>query len=211
MCNMSIMILNTIFNESEDFSKLINDLTGGYVANDLTVGLDGVDLEVPVEHPHKNLTPPDFSGHITFAHFVDGYSDRAGVSNLKINTTSTSKAWNVAFALAKENNYSHLVILNNVNSINPHTISLAIEAHPNKDLINISDGGAFIVKCSSDFNANEAYNVWFADNEIIKWAITNNSYAGADRNFIEFSQSQISPLDLISIEIDADVVTSTSP
>jgi hypothetical protein len=202
----NIKILCTILEESADYSKLINDLTGNYIAQDITVDERGEELETPIEHPHKNLTPPDFSGNITFAHYTDGYNSYEGVSHIKEDSLSTSKAWNRAFKQAQSDGATHLVILNGVSNINPHQIALALEEHSDKDVINLSDGGAFIVKCSSDFNANEEYNLWFADNQIFEWAVANNSYATG-----RYDQPEIIQADIVSLknEIDAAIEADT--
>jgi hypothetical protein len=200
------LILNTVLEESADYSQLINNLTGGYVAQDVTVDSNGEELETPIEHPHKDLEVPNFSGDVHFAHFVDSYTEAPGVSHTKFETLSTSKAWNHFFNYAKDNDYTHLVVLNGVTNINPHIISLAIDANGDKDVINISDGGAFIVNCSSDFNANEDYNIWFADNEILDWANNNNSYARNNGNFVELSQVNTTSA-LVDAAIAADLAT----
>ena len=205
-----ILILNTILEESADYSKLVNDLTGGYVANDLTVDEKGDELETPIEHPHKALDAPDFSGHIRFAHFVSGYEALAGVSHVELESINTSKAWNSSFAYAKENDYTHLVVLNSVTNLNPHIISIAVQDNGDKDIVNISDGGAFIVNCSSDFNANEEYKIWFADNEILNWAAANDSYARNNESFVELSQAQNTTCnESVDAVIAADLATNS--
>jgi hypothetical protein len=205
----NIKILCTILEESVDYSKLINDLTGNYVAEQITVDESGEELETPIDHPHKDLVAPDFSGNVTFAHFVDEYNAYEGVSHVKVDSMATTKAWNQGFSTAKTANATHLVILNGVSNINPHQIRLALEEHSDKDVINLSDGGAFIVKCSSDFNANEKYNLWFADNEIFEWAANNNSYATGRYDQPEIVQTEIVSLKSeLDAAVEADIANS---
>jgi hypothetical protein len=202
----NIKILCTILEESADYLKLINDLTGNYVAEPITVDEKGEELETPIDHPHKDLVAPDFSGNITFAHFVDEYNAYEGVSHVKVDTLNTSKSWNEGFAAAKAAEATHLVILNGVSNINPHQIKLALDEHSDKDVINLSDGGAFIVKCSSDFNANEEYSLWFSDIEIFEKAIKDNSYATGRYDQPEFVQAGIVSLkNEFDAAIEADI------
>jgi hypothetical protein len=202
----NISILCVVVEESEDYLELINNLSGNYISSDITVDEKGEELEEPIIHPHKDLSAPDFSGNITFAHFVDNYEEYAGVDHIKIDTISTSKAWNVGFAAAKAKGSSHLVILNGAKNINPHIITLALEENSDKDIINLSDGGAFIVKCSSDFSANEEYKFWYADNEIFEKAVKNNSYGGYNSSFAEFEQAKIVSLNNeFDAAIEADI------
>lgn len=205
------LILNTILEESADYSKLIANLTGSYVAEDQTVDAQGQELEEPIEHPHKALVAPDFSGHIRFAHFTNDYEELAGVSHVVASELNTSKVWNESFAFAKENGYSHLVVLNGVTSINPHIISLAIENYGDKDIVNISDGGAFIINCSSNFSANEEYKLWFADNQILLAAAESGSYARNDESFVELSQAEITTnFAAVNEAIQADIALHES-
>lgn len=192
---MNALIANVVIEESSNFSTLISDLTGNYVAEDIAVkDAQGEPTGEILENPYKDATAPDFSGKIAFAHFDADHASHSGVESILINDFKGTKAWNTLFAYAKENNYSHLVILNNVNKINPHLINEALESNADKDIITLSDGAAFIVKCSSDFAANEEYNFWVEDNNIISKAREEGQLGGVNSEFTDFSQAELTDI-----------------
>jgi hypothetical protein len=148
---------------------------------------------------------------IAFVHFVDGYTQYEGVRHIKMDSLSTSKAWNHVFRLAKEEEYTHLAILNHVKFITPEIFDISLENNESLDVINLSDGGAFIVNCSSDFNANEEYNLWFADNEILNNARDNDSYFIFREEDIVIEQTQNTSIEeLINAAIEADLELNSS-
>jgi hypothetical protein len=192
---MNALIANVIIEESADFSTLISDLTGNYLAEDIEVkDTQGEPTGEILQNPYKDATALDFSGKIVFTHFNADHASHAGVESILINDFKGTKAWNTLFAYAKENNYSHLVILNNVNKINPHLIKEALESNVDKDIITLSEGAAFVVKCSSNFIANEEYNFWVEDNNIINKAREEGKLGGIDSEFLDFSQAELTDI-----------------
>ena len=143
-----LWILNVIIEEDADYSQLINDLTGGFVASDIETeetDENGEKVITYTPHPHADLAAPDFSGKIIFAHLTDSYTTRDGVVNLDISKFKGTTAWNEGVAYAKSQGATHVAILNNVSSINPHVITLGFEGNDDKTVTNLSDGAAFIV------------------------------------------------------------------
>jgi hypothetical protein len=192
---MNALIANVIIEESADFSTLISDLTGNYIAEDIEVkDTQGDPTGEILQNPYKDTIALDFSGKIVFTHFNADHASHVGVESILINDFKGTKAWNILFAYAKENNYSHLVILNNVNKINPHLIKEALESNVDKDIITLSEGAAFIVKCSSNFVANEEYNFWVEDNNIINKAREEGKLGGIDSEFLDFSQAELTDI-----------------
>jgi hypothetical protein len=209
---MNTWILSTIVEEDFDYSSLVNVLSGGYVAEDIeekTTGENGEDIIEYRPHPHAGLPAPDFSGKLIFAHFTNNYEAIDGVNHIVIDEFKNTKAWNEGVAYAKAQGATHVVIMNEVTHINPHVLKLAIEENPDVSIINISDGGVFIVNTAFDFEANEDYNFWFEDNNILKAAMESESYA---RPSLE--EPQIKQLEIVSrreefdIAIKADFFTS---
>jgi hypothetical protein len=177
---MNTWILNTITEEDFDYSGLVGSLTGGYVADDIetiSTGENGEEVVEYVTHPHAGRPAPDFSGKIVFVRFQNDYVEYDGVHSLEVSEFKNTKAWNEGVEYAKSQGATHVVIMNQVTSINPHIIELAIEEHPNVSIINISDGGVFIVNTDFNFEADEKFNFWFEDNNIFARASEANSYA----------------------------------
>lgn len=209
---MNTWILSTIIEEDFDYSSLVNDLSGNYSTEDIetrTTDENGEEVIEYTPHPHAGLTAPDFSGKIVFAHFTNEYMTYDGVDDIVINEFKSTKAWNEGVAYAKSNGATHVVIMNQVTHINPHVLKLAIDENPNVSVINISDGGVFIVNTAFNFAADEAYNFWFEDNNILGKASESGSYA---RPAVEEPQVQQTEIKTRQAEFDvaikADFATS---
>jgi hypothetical protein len=209
---MNTWILSTIIEEDFDYSSLVNDLSGNYSTEDIetrTTDENGEEVIEYTPHPHAGLTAPDFSGKIVFAHFTNEYMTYDGVDDIVINEFKSTKAWNEGVAYAKSNGATHVVIMNQVTHINPHVLKLAIDENPNVSVINISDGGVFIVNTAFNFAADEAYNFWFEDNNILSRAAEANSYARPSLEEPQIEQLQIvERLEEFDIAIKADFATS---
>jgi hypothetical protein len=176
---MNTWILNTITEEDFDYSGLVGSLTGGYVAEDIetrSTDENGQEVVEYAPHPHAGRPAPDFSGKIVFARFQNDYVEYDGVYNLEVDEFKNTKAWNEGVAYAKSQGATHVVVMNQVTEINPHVLELAIEEFPNVSIINISDGGVFIINTDFNFEADEKFNFWFEDNNILKKAFESGSY-----------------------------------
>jgi hypothetical protein len=209
---MNTWILTTITEEDFDYSGLVNSLTGGYVADEIetkTIDQNGEEVIEYSAHPHADRNAPDFSGKIVFARFQNDYTDYAGAHSLEVDEFKNTKAWNEGVAYAKSQGATHVVIMNQVTGINPHVIELAIEEAPDVSIINISDGGVFVVNTDFDFEANEAFNFWFEDNNIIGKASESGSYARPALEEPQVKQIEVkSRLAEFDLAIKADFATS---
>lgn len=209
---MNTWILTTITEEDFDYSSLVNSLTGGYVANDLetrTTDENGEEVIEYTTHPHEGRNAPDFSGKIIFARFQNDYTEYAGVYNLEVDEFKNTKAWNEGVAYAKSQGATHVVIMSQVTGINPHVIELAVEDAPDVSIINISDGGVFIVNTDFDFTANEDYNFWFEDNNILEKASESGSYARSEAKEPQITQIEVKSRQAeFDVAIKADFATS---
>jgi hypothetical protein len=203
---MNTYILSTIVEEDFDYSELINILSGGYITEDVEVkspnrnrnSEDDVIEYAP--HPHADRPAPDFSGKIVFAHFTNDYVAYDGVSHIVVDEFKNTKAWNQGVAYAKGLGATHVVIMNDVTHINPHVLELAIAENPDVSIINISDGGVFVVNTAFDFAANEDYNFWFEDNNILNAAAQSGSYARPP-----LEEPQIKQLQIVTRQAEFDV------
>ena len=206
----NLFILNVIIEEDADYSQLINDLTGGFVAADIEFkekNENGEEVVTIKIHPHADLTAPDFSDKIIFAHFVDEYPSRDGVYDLNISKYKGTTAWNEGVAYAKSQGATHVAILNNVSAINPHILNLALSGNEDKSLIGLGDGAAFIV--SSDFSVDETYNFWFIDNQIFYDAQEAGTLGFASIEEPGIVQAEItSSREAFSSAIDEDFATA---
>ena len=211
---MNTWILTTITEEDFDYSGLVNSLTGGYVADDIetrTTDENGEEVIEYAPHPHAGRPAPDFSGKVIFARFQDDYTNYEGVYNLEIDEFKNTKAWNEGVAYAKAQGATHVVIMNQVTGINPHVLELAIEENPDVSVINISDGGVFIINTAFDFEADESYNFWFEDNNILNRASESGSYARPALEEPQVQQIEIKTRQAeFDIAIKADFATSNT-
>jgi hypothetical protein len=209
---MNTWILTTITEEDFDYSGLVSSLTGGYVADDIetrTTDENGEEVIEYTTHPHECRNAPDFSGKILFARFQNDYTEYSGVYSLEVDEFKNTKAWNEGVAYAKSQGATHVVIMNQVTGINPHVIELAIEEAPDVSIINISDGGVFIVNTAFDFEANEAFNFWFEDNNILNAASESGSYARPALEEPQVQQTEIKTRQAeFDVAIKADFATS---
>lgn len=206
----NLFILNTIIEEDADYSQLVNDLTGGFVAADIettTKDENGEDVVSTTPHPHADLAAPDFSGKIIFAHLVGEYEEIDGVDHFAVSKFKGTTAWNEGVAYAKSKGATHVAILNNVDGINPHVLTIGFEDNENKSVINLADGAAFIV--DADFSVDETYNFWFVDNEIFTDAQESGTYGAPGVEHSAISQSEItSSKEAFSAAIDEDYRTA---
>jgi hypothetical protein len=209
---MNTWILTTITEEDFDYSGLVNTLTGGYVTSDIetrTTDENGEEVIEYTTHPHADRNAPDFSGKVVFARFQNDYTNYPGVYNLEVNQFKNTKAWNEGVAYAKSQGATHVVIMNQVTGINPHVIELAIEEAPDVSIINISDGGVFIVNTNFDFEADESFNFWFEDNNILNAASESGSYARPALEEPQVKQIEVKSRQAeFDVAIKADFVTS---
>jgi hypothetical protein len=176
---MNTWILNTITEEDFDYSGLVSSLTGGYVAEDIetrSTDENGQEVVEYAPHPHAGRPAPDFSGKIVFGRFQNDYVEYDGVYSLEVDEFKNTKAWNEGVAYAKSQGATHVVVMNQVTEINPHVLELAIQEFPNVSIINISDGGVFIINTDFNFEADEKFNFWFEDNNIFRKASEAGSY-----------------------------------
>ena len=176
----NLFILNSVIEKDADYSQLINDLTGGFVASDIEVSEkdeNGEEVVSTRPHPHADLAAPDFSGKIVFAHLSNPDANLEDVDNIHVSEFKITKAWNDGVAYAKSKGATHVALLNNVVGINPHVLGMALEGNEDKSVIGLGHGGAFIVK--SDFVVEEKYNFWFVDNDIF--------YAAEDAGTLGFA------------------------
>lgn len=152
----------------QNFDALVSELSGGYVPQDhveVSVDENGVETETVIPNPFKDSPAPDYSGKIIFASHAP-VATPEGVQNVVVDgELNVAKLWNAGVSQAIASGATHVAILNEVSSINPHVFAEAIEEAPSA-VVNISDGGCFIV--TEGVSANETFRWWFADNDLFK-------------------------------------------
>ena len=174
-------VIPVIAPSSQDFTQLIDQLSGGYVQEDVVIErFDGE--EETLENPYKGIEPLDFSGNITFVSNSEFNAPQGSNLILLDEELNIAKMWNAGIQNAED--ATHIVVLNEVSSINPVVIKNAIDEN-DSDIINISDGGCFIVK--PHVRANEDYRLWFADIDLFERYETTSVRDG----FIDLRQDHI--------------------
>lgn len=204
MNNISVVI-PVVDTNVQDFSALVNELQGNYVSQNITetkTDENGEEVvEVIEETPYNSIPCPDYSGSIIFVSHSP-VSTPEGVENVVVEgELNVAKLWNAGVNHASANGASRVVVLNEVSSINPHIFAEAVEEH-SESVINLSDGGAFIV--SPEVQANESYRWWFADVDLFE----NNETAVCRKKFLDILQDNRIPVegDLQAIT-EADIAT----
>lgn len=190
----------------QDFSGLVNELCGNYVAQDhVTTSKDenGEEVEEIKENPYKSLPAPDFSGKITLVSHSP-VSAPIGSDNVVVEGgLNVAKLWNTGIGHASNSGADRIVILNEVSSINPYVFEEAVSEHT-EPVINLSDGGCFIV--TPEIQADESYRWWFADVNLFE----NNETATCRKEFIDILQDNRLPIegDLQEI-VNSDIATNS--
>lgn len=185
----------------QDFTALVNDLCGNYVAEDhveQSFDENGEPVETVVPNPYKDVAAPDYSNKITLVSH-SALTAPAGADNVVVEgELNVSKLWNAGVAHAVTNGATHVVILNEVSSVNPHVFAESLEEN-DSDIVNLSDGGCFIVKPT--VSANETFRWWFADLYLF-----NHYPMSVYRNeFIDIKQENAIPIDAtMQAIVDAD-------
>ena len=153
-----------------DYSDLIKTLSGEYIISDIkseNIKEDGTVEEIFIDHPNKNQDCPDYSNKIIFVYKDNSFEAIPNIIQKSISGNfNISKMWNLAIQEAKNNGATHLVLLNYIKNINPFIIQEAVNQSINSDVINISDGSAFILNLSSSIMADEEFKVYFSDLDI---------------------------------------------
>jgi hypothetical protein len=172
--NDIFIVIPVVDKSIQDFEVLVNQLSGNYTPEgrtDVIIGEDGEEIVKVIPNPYAELPSPDFSNKIVLV----SHSELDSYDNLtKIvvgGELNLSKLWNAGIEYVQENGGTHAVILNGVSSINPHVFSEAAEEF-DTPVINISDGGCFIVK--PDVRANEMFRFWFGDLDLFNKNETSN-------------------------------------
>jgi len=186
----------------QNFDSLVNELCGNYVPQDHTTTThdeNGEGVEEVVENPYKGSPAPDYSNNITLVSH-SSLTPPTGSDNVVVSgDLNVAKLWNAGAAHAIQNGATHVVVLNEVSSISPYVFEEAVAEH-SEPVINLSDGGCFIV--TPGVEANETYRWWFADVDLFN----SNETATCRKEFIDIVQEN-----RVSIEgdmqgiIDADI------
>lgn len=189
---------------AQNFDNLVGELTGNYVAEDIVRTVrdeEGNEVEEVITNPYATATPPDFSGKILL---VSNHSISApeGAQTIVVDgELNVARLWNTGSSYAFSEGATHVVILNEVSSINPHVFALAVAEH-DEPVINLSDGGCFII--TPGVVANEAYRWWFSDVEIFENNQTD-TYRDEFLNIIQENRIDISGA--MKDIVDADMIT----
>jgi len=186
----------------QNFDALVNELCGNYIAQDHTTATrdeNGEEVEEVVENPYKGSPAPDYSNKITLVSH-SALNTPEGADNVVVEgDLNVAKLWNAGVAHASANNATHVVILNEVSSISPYVFEEAVAEH-SEPVINLSDGGCFVV--TPGVQANETYRWWFADVDLFN----SNETATCRKGFIDIVQDNRLPIegDMQDI-VDADI------
>jgi hypothetical protein len=202
-----IKIVVPVVNTSiQDFTNLVNDLSGNYVAENRieTSFEDGSEVETVVVNPYIGIENPDFSGNIIFVSHSEIDCPENAESVVVNGDLNIAKLWNAGIARAAENGATHVVILNEASSVNPHMFSEAV-LECNTPVINLSDGGCFIV--TPEVTANETYKWWFADIDLFN----NNEVGYFRKDFLNLVQENAIPIEgSMQDLVDQDQVNFTA-
>ena len=202
--NNIYIVIPVVDTSVQDFSNLVNELCGNYLAQDhVTTSKDenGEDVEEVKENPYKSLPAPDFSGKIILVSHNPA-SSLEGSSNVVVEgELNIAKLWNAGIIQAATSGADRIVILNEVSSISPYVFEEAVSEH-DEPVVNLSDGGCFIV--SPEVRANESYRWWFADVDLFE----NNVTAVCRKEFIDIVQENSLPIEGELKDIaEADIAT----
>jgi hypothetical protein len=186
----------------QDFSILVNELCGNYIPEDHTTTTrdeNGEEVEEVVDNPYKNSPAPDYSNKIILVSHSPINAPEGSENVVVDGELNVAKLWNAGVAHAAANSATHVVILNEVSSISPYVFEEAAAEH-SEPVINLSDGGCFVV--TPDVEANETYRWWFADVDLFN----SNETATCRKEFIDIIQENRIPIEGDMQEIiDADI------
>lgn len=163
-----------VIDSSFDYSTLMSTLKGGYTTSDIeveTTDEEGNTVITTEAHPNAGMTVPDFSNKIVLVHHTAGYTPTAGATDVLVEGDfNIAKLWNAGVKEASDNGATHAAVLNYISNLNPFIIEEAVAGAETADLINIADGGAFVIKTDSGLTADEQFSVYFADLDLFATA-----------------------------------------
>lgn len=172
----NIWIVVPVIDSSFDYSTLMFTLKGGYTASDIeieTIDEEGNTVITTETHPNAGMPAPNFSNKIVLVHHTAEYTPTVGATDVVVEGDfSISKLWNSGIKESFDNGATHAAVLNYISNLNPFIIEEAVSEHETADLINIADGGIFIIKTDSGLTADEQFSVYFADSDLFNRAST---------------------------------------
>lgn len=198
-------IVVPVRDNATDLTAFINKLAGGYVAPETfeknIFNQQNSQMEVEnVPHPYAGQTGPDFTDKIILVNMTEGYTQYDNAVNLEsFGEINIPRLMNTGIEHAVSNNADNIVVLSNPCDFDPFTISEAVADIAGKNIVNISDGAAFVLPGNTTLRLNEDLRVWFWSEDIYRSA--GNPVGFCRPEFIQFSE--LMPLNVDTPELDA--------
>lgn len=165
-----------------DLTDFINKLSGGYTApekitiskiNEETKQLE----EVEIDHPYAGQNGPSFEGKIILVNMLEGYEiyDKS-VGIESFGEPNIPRLMNAGIEYAKNNSADKIFVLSNPCDFDTFIVDEAIKKMKNTEIINLSDGVAFILDGETDIRLDENFKVWYWAEDLYKSAEGKTSY-----------------------------------
>ena len=183
-------IVVPVIDSSFDYSTLMSTLKGGYTPSDIvteTTDEEGNTVITTESHPNEGMTASDFSNKIVLVHHTAGYTPTAGATDILVEGEfNIAKLWNAGIDEAADNGATHAAVVNYISNLNPFIIEEAVAEAETVDLINIADGGLFVIKTASGLKADEQFSVYFADLDLFAAAASSTRVSPAASEIVTF-------------------------
>lgn len=171
----NIWVVVPILSNDFDLTNIVDKLSGWYIAPDTfeveNILEDGSIGNENIPHPYAGQAGPNFSNKIVFINSIDNYKKYDGVVHIEcFEEINISKFINIGIDYAISNGATHVFVLSTPANFDPFIISESILNCPDTELINISDGTAFILSSSSSLRIDESFRLWFWDNDFYRIA-----------------------------------------
>lgn len=186
-----------------DLTSFVENLRGGYIAPDMYESYAYDQEEAKMKnvlkpHPYAGQNGPNLTDKIIFVNMTSGYASYDGVINLEsFGEINIPRLMNAGINYAFENGAENVLVLSNPCDFDTFIISDAISDPDGKNIINISDGVAFIIKSASNVRLNEDLRVWFWAEDFYRTAV---DYSSCRPEY--FSLTELIPLHINTEELD---------
>lgn len=187
-----------------DLTDFVNKLTLGYTAPakyDTFNPEDPYGDQIQVDHPHYGADPVNFANKVVFVNMEPGYQSYAGIHGVEdFGDLNLARSINKGINYAFENGADAVLSLSGPCDLDLFAIEDNYSKLTDKDVVNFSDGVAFMIKAGSSYRMDEQFKVWFWADDFFRRLINDDKVTYQDSAYFKINE-------LMPLTIDTEALT----